>query len=239
VATPLIARNTPIPVRRTETFTTAADLQTSVTIHVFQGERAMAADNTSLGEFTLTGLPPAPRGVPKIEVTFDIDANGSLDVSARDTATGRSQSIRITGSTRLSDDEKRRMIEEAERYAEQDRRAREEAEKLNAADAACYQADRVLADFRDRMPDDLRADRGGAPRDTGGARGTRRDTRVGARGRAEGRAAGGGRGALRPGHGRRSHPSASRGAEGGEPRPSGAGPRGRVVEAEYEESRGR
>ena len=142
VATPLIARNTPIPVKKSEIFTTAADMQTSVTIHVFQGERPMAADNTSLGEFNLDGLPPAPRGVPKIEVTFDIDSNGILNVSAKDTATGKSQSISITGSTRLSEDEKKRMVREAEQYAEQDKKRREEAEKLNAADATCYQAER-------------------------------------------------------------------------------------------------
>ena len=240
VATPLIARNTPIPVRRTETFTTAADLQTSVTIHVFQGERAMAADNTSLGEFTLTGLPPAPRGVPKIEVTFDIDANGILDVAARDTATGRSQSIRITGSTRLSDDEKRRMIEEAERYAEQDRRAREEAEKLNAADAACYEADRVLADFRDRMPDDLRERIEAALRETREALSARDATRASERAdalRAVLQEAGAALYARATAAGPTPPPHV--GPEGDEPRPSGAGPRGRVVEAEYEESRER
>ncbi len=146
IATPLIARNTPIPVKRSEIFTTAADMQTTVTIHVFQGERPMAADNTSLGQFNLDGLPPAPRGVPKVEVTFDIDSNGILNASARDTATGKSQSIRITGSTRLSEDEKRRMVAQAERYAEEDRRRREEAEGLNAADSVCYQAEKLLAE---------------------------------------------------------------------------------------------
>ena len=113
-------------------------MQTSVTIHVFQGERPMAGDNTSLGEFNLDGLPPAPRGVPKIEVTFDIDSNGILNVTARDTATGKCQSISITGSTRLSEEEKERMVEEAERYAEADRKRRDDAEKLNEADAGCY-----------------------------------------------------------------------------------------------------
>ncbi len=140
VATPLIARNTPIPVKKSEIFTTAADMQTSVTIHVFQGERPMAADNTSLGQFNLDGLAPAPRGLPKIEVSFDIDANGILNASARDTVTERSQSIRITGSTRLAEDVKKRMIEEAERYGEADKKRREDAETLNAADTACYQA---------------------------------------------------------------------------------------------------
>lgn len=156
VATPLIARNTPIPVAKTESFTTAADMQSSVTVHVVQGERPMAADNTGLGQFNLDGIPPAPRGVPKIDVTFDIDANGILDVTARDTATGRAQSIRITGSTRLSSAEKERMVRDAERYAEEDRTRREDAEALNNADAVCYQAERTLADFADRLSDDLR-----------------------------------------------------------------------------------
>lgn len=156
VATSLIARNTPVPVRRAEMFTTAADMQTAVTIHVFQGERPFAADNTSLGQFNLEGLAPAPRGMPKIEVAFDIDANGILDVSAKDTTTGRSQSIRISGSTRLTDAEKQRMVKEAEKYADQDRKRREEVEKLNNADGLCYQAEKTLADFGDKVPDDLK-----------------------------------------------------------------------------------
>jgi len=156
VATPLIARNTPVPVKKTESFTTAADMQTSVTIHVFQGERPMSADNTSLGEFNLDGLAPAPRGMPKIDVTFDIDASGILNVSARDTVTGREQSIRITGSTRLAEDVKRRMIDDAERYAEADRKRREDADALNAADATCYQAEKTLADFADKLTDELK-----------------------------------------------------------------------------------
>lgn len=156
VATPLIARNTPIPVKRTEVFTTAADLQTAVTVHVFQGERPMAADNTSLGEFNLEGLPPAPRGVPMIEITFDIDVNGILNASARDTATGASRSIRIAGSTRLPEDVKQRMIQEAERHAEEDRKRREDAEALNNADALRYQAEKTLADFGEKLGADLR-----------------------------------------------------------------------------------
>jgi molecular chaperone DnaK len=156
VATALIARNTPVPVKKTEIFTTAADMQTGVTVHVFQGERPMAGDNTSLGQFNLDGLAPAPRGMPKIEVTFDIDANGMLNVSARDTVTGRSQSIRISGSTRLAEDVKKRMIEEAERYGEADKKRREDAETLNAADATCYQAEKVVADFGDKLTDELK-----------------------------------------------------------------------------------
>jgi len=151
VATPLISRNTPIPVKHTEIFTTAADMQTSVTIHVFQGERSMAMDNTTLGQFNLDGLPPAPRGIPKIEVTFDLDASGILNVSAKDTATGKSQSIRVTGSTRLSPQDKQRMVDQAARYAEEDRKRREEAEIFNAADSSCYQAEKMLAEHGAKM----------------------------------------------------------------------------------------
>lgn len=154
IVTPLITRNTPIPVKRSETFTTAADMQTSVTIHVLQGERPMAVDNTSLGQFNLDGLPMAPRGTPKIEVSFDIDANGILNVTASDTASKKSQSIRITASTRLSEADKKRMVEEAERYAEADRKRREEVEKLNAADAACYQAEKMQANFGDQLTEE-------------------------------------------------------------------------------------
>jgi molecular chaperone DnaK len=154
--TPLITRNTPIPVRRSETFTTAADMQPSVTIHVLQGERAMAHDNTSLGQFNLDGLPLAPRGIPKIEVSFDIDSNGILNVTASDTASKKSQSIRISASTRLSEDEKKRMIEEAERYADADKKYREDAEKLNNADSACYQAEKMLTNFSDKLDEDTR-----------------------------------------------------------------------------------
>jgi molecular chaperone DnaK len=157
VATPLISRNTPVPLKKTETFTTAADMQTSVTIHVFQGERPMSSDNVSLGEFNLDGLPPAPRGTPKIEVTFDIDANGILNVTAKDTATGKSQSIRISGSTRLAEEDKNRMIKEAERYAEDDKKRREEADKLNNADSICYQAERLLADFSEKITADMKS----------------------------------------------------------------------------------
>ena len=166
VATSLIARNTPIPVKKTENFTTAADLQTSVTVHVFQGERPMSADNTSLGQFNLDGLAPAPRGVPKIEVTFDIDANGILNVAAKDVATGRAQSIRISGSTRLAEDVKKRMVEEAEHYADADKKRKEDAEILNAADALCYEADKTLADFGDKLTAELKGRIEAARRET-------------------------------------------------------------------------
>lgn len=157
IATPLITRNTPIPVKRSEIFTTAADMQTSVTVHVFQGERPMAGDNTSLGEFNLDGLPPAPRGIPKIEVTFDIDSNGMLSVSARDTASGKSQAISITGSTRLSEEDKKRMVNDAEHYADADKKRREDAEKLNASDSTCYEAEKLLANFSDKLTGDLKS----------------------------------------------------------------------------------
>lgn len=156
VATALIPRNSPIPVKHSEIFTTAADMQTAVTIFVYQGERPMARDNVGLGEFNLTGIPPAPRGVPKIEVTFDIDASGILNVTAKDMATGKSQSIQITGSTRLSKDEKERMVHEAEKYAEEDRKKKETAEKLNTADSTCYEAEKMLADFGGRLTDELK-----------------------------------------------------------------------------------
>jgi molecular chaperone DnaK len=238
IATSLMARNTPIPIKRAEIFTTAADMQTSVTIHIFQGERPMAADNTSLGQFTLDGLPPAPRGIPKIEVTFDIDASGILDVTAKDTATGKSQSLRITGSTRLSEAEKRRMIEGAEHYAEEDRRRREQAEQLNAADAVCYQAERLLADFGAKLTNEQRQ----------GIEATLRDTReVVAKhdaGSATARAetlkrllqeAGSAMYAQAPQAGPQPRPST--GTTTGEARPTGAGPSGRVVDAEYREAR--
>lgn len=156
VATTLIARNSPIPVKHTETFTTAADMQTSVTVHVVQGERPMAADNTSLGQFNLDGLAPAPRGIPKIDVTFDIDASGILNVTAKDVVTGKSQSIKITASTRLSGSEKERMVQEAEKYAEEDKKRKESAEKLNTADAVCYEAERLLAEFGEKIETQLR-----------------------------------------------------------------------------------
>lgn len=156
VATPLISRNTPVPVKKTETFTTAADMQPSVTIHVYQGERPMANDNVKLGEFNLDGIAPAPRGIPKIDVIFDIDSNGILNVTAKDQATSKSQSISITGSTRLSDSEKDRMVEEAERFADDDKKRREEADALNEADSICYQAEKMLAEFSDKLTDELK-----------------------------------------------------------------------------------
>jgi molecular chaperone DnaK len=158
VMTRLIERNTTIPTRKTELFSTAEDNQTAVEIHVLQGERELARDNKSLGRFRLEGIPPAPRGVPQIEVTFDIDANGILNVSARDKATGREQKITITASSGLSKDEIDRMVRDAEQYAQEDRRRREEIELRNRADSAAYQAERTLRDLGERVSSSLRTE---------------------------------------------------------------------------------
>jgi molecular chaperone DnaK len=155
VFTKIIDRNTTIPTKKSNIFTTAADFQTSVTVHVLQGERAMAGDNVSLGNFNLTGIPPAPRGIPQIEVGFDIDANGILNVSAKDLATGKQTGITITASTKLSDKEKDRMIKEAEEYAEADKKKREEAEIRNQADSLLYTAEKTKVDLKDKIPADL------------------------------------------------------------------------------------
>jgi len=165
VFTKIIDRNTTIPTRKSQIFTTAADFQTEVTIHVLQGERPMAADNLSLGMFTLSGIPPAPRGVPQIEVTFDIDANGILNVTAVDKATGKQQKITITGSTKLSEEEKERMIKEAERFAEEDRRKKELAEAKNSADSLIYAGEKSLADLGDKVPAELKEKVNGAIKD--------------------------------------------------------------------------
>jgi molecular chaperone DnaK len=152
VATKMIPRNTTIPTRKTETFTTAADNQTEVEIHVLQGEREMAAYNKSLGKFHLVGIPPAPRGVPKIEVSFDIDANGIVNVSAKDTATGKAQQITITATTNLSKGEIENMVQEAERFAAEDKAKLEEAEVRNKADSLVYQMEKMLKDNADKIP---------------------------------------------------------------------------------------
>ena len=210
----------------------------------------MAGDNTSLGEFNLDGLPPAPRGIPKVEVSFDIDSNGILSVSARDTASGKSQSIRISGSTRLSEADKKRMVEDAERYADADKKRREAAEQLNAADAACYEAEKLLANFADKLTDDLKKRIESASRETKEAL-LKKDVTLAAE-RAE---------ALKKvlkeagavlyaqsGSAPKSGPYAETRWEGPEPQPdvraptgearaSGSGPRGKVVDADYKENK--
>jgi molecular chaperone DnaK len=157
VFTKVMERNTTIPAKMTQVFTTAADFQTAVTIHILQGERAMAKDNISLGRFDLTGIPPAPRGVPQIEVTFDINADGVLNVSAKDLGTGKQMGITITASTKLSGTEKDRMVREAEQFAEQDKRAKEEAEARNTADSLIYTTEKTLTEIGDKLTADQKA----------------------------------------------------------------------------------
>jgi molecular chaperone DnaK len=152
VMTRLIEKNTTIPTSRSQIFSTAADSQTSVEVHVLQGERPLARDNRTLGRFHLVGLPPAPRGVPQIEVTFDIDANGIVNVSAKDLGTSKEQKITITASSGLSKDEVDRMMKEAESHADEDKKRREEIETRNRADQAVYGAERMLKDTGDKLP---------------------------------------------------------------------------------------
>jgi molecular chaperone DnaK len=156
VFTKLIESNTTIPSKKTETFSTAADSQPSVTIHVLQGERAMAKDNRTIGQFNLDGIPPAPRGVPQIEVVFDIDANGILQVSAKDKATGKAQNIRIEASSGLSKEEIEKMKREAEANADADAKAKESIDKINQADAMIFQTEKQLKEFGDKIPADKR-----------------------------------------------------------------------------------
>jgi len=151
VTTVLIPRNTTIPTKKSEIFSTAEDNQTTVEIHVLQGEREMAIDNRTIGRFQLTGIPPAPRGMPQIEVTFDIDANGILHVSAKDRATGKEQKIRIEASSGLSEAEIQRMIKDAERHAAEDKARREEIERRNRLDALVYEVEKNSKDWADRL----------------------------------------------------------------------------------------
>lgn len=158
VSTALIERNTTIPTRKSQIFSTAADGQTSVEIHVTQGERPMSADNKTLARFILDGIPPAPRGIPQIEVAFDIDANGILNVSAKDRATGREQKVAITASSGLTEGEIKKMVRDAEEHAEDDRRRKEEAETRNNADSMAYTAEKTLRDLGDKVPENIRSD---------------------------------------------------------------------------------
>src|SRR6266545_1112512 len=158
VMTKLIDRNTTIPTSRAQVFSTAADSQTSVEVHVLQGERDMARDNRTLGRFHLDGIPPAPRGMPQIEVTFDLDANGILNVKAQDKGTGREQSVTITASSTLNKDEVDRMVKEAEAHASEDRAKREEVELRNQADHMIHQAEKIIKDNEARIPEDVKSE---------------------------------------------------------------------------------
>ncbi len=157
VTTHLIERNTTIPAKKSEVFSTAADSQTTVEIHVLQGERQMANDNKSIGKFHLDGIPPAPRGVPQVEVTFDIDANGILNVSAKDKATGKEQSVRIETSSGLSEDEREKMINDAKLHEEEDKKRREEIDLRNQADSLVYQTEKNIKEYGDKVPEDAKA----------------------------------------------------------------------------------
>jgi molecular chaperone DnaK len=157
VATPMIQRNTTIPTRKSQIYSTAADSQTQVELHIMQGERPMAADNTTLGKFILDGIPPSPRGVPQIEVTFDIDANGILNVSAKDKATGREQKVVITGATGLKKEEVDRLVREAEAHAAEDAQRRETAEANNQADSVVFTAEKMMTEHADKLPEPAKA----------------------------------------------------------------------------------
>ncbi|GAG75984.1 unnamed protein product, partial [marine sediment metagenome] len=156
VMTRLIEKNTTIPTKKSEIFTTAADNQTSVDIHVLQGERDMAGDNKTIGRFRLDGIPPAPRGIPQIEVTFDIDANGIVNVTAKDTATGKEQKITITATSHLTDDEIERMVNEAKEHAEEDKKKRSLVDAKNNADGLIYSTEKLMKEVGSKVPEDMK-----------------------------------------------------------------------------------
>jgi molecular chaperone DnaK len=158
VMTTLIGRNTTIPTKKSEIFSTAADSQTSVEVHVLQGERSMAAQNRTLGKFHLDGIPPAPRGIPQIEVTFDIDANGIVHVMAKDKATSKEQSIRIEAGSSLSDSEIDRMVNDAKEHEAEDKKKKDDIEVRNKADSLCYQLERNLEEYKDKLDDATRTE---------------------------------------------------------------------------------
>jgi molecular chaperone DnaK (HSP70) len=165
VMTKLIPRNTTLPTSKSETFSTAADNQTSVEINVLQGEREFVKDNKSLGRFRLDGIPPAPRGVPQVEVKFDIDANGILSVSAKDKGSGKSQDIKITGASTLSEDEVQNMVNDAEKFAGEDKAKREAVETKNSADSLVYQTKKQLEEFKDKLPAEVKTSMEGKVKD--------------------------------------------------------------------------
>jgi len=165
VSTPLIKRNTTIPTKASQVFSTAGDSQTQVEINILQGEREMAADNKSLGRFILDGIPPAPRGMPQIEVSFDIDANGILNVSAKDKATNKEQKITVRGGAGLDDKEIDQMVKDAEAHAEEDKKKKELVEARNTADNLCYTAEKSLKDAGDKIPEDIRSEIEGKTKD--------------------------------------------------------------------------
>ena len=229
VMTRLIERNTTIPTKKTEVFSTASDSQPSVEIHVLQGEREMANDNRTLGKFHLIGIPPAPRGVPQIEVTFDIDANGILNVSAKDRATGKSQAITITASSGLAKDEVEKMVSEAASHAAEDHQKRELVDQRNQADNLAYQVEKLLAEHRAKLSRVRgHGDRAGRRRGPQGRRGRRRGQRSRPRSRrSRSRATSSPRSSTSRPADRRREPRAPR------PGPDAAKPAGDVVDAEY------